>query len=46
MTMITFTAYSKVPDKANAQALGEALEALETAPTGVGVFEIEDGSQS
>ena len=46
MTMITFTAYSKVPDKANAQALGEALEALETAPTGVGVFEIEDGSQT
>ena len=30
--------------KEPAEALGEALERLDPAPTGVGVFEIEDGS--
>ncbi|QBY00093.1 50S ribosomal protein L11 methyltransferase [Rhodophyticola sp. CCM32] len=40
--MPTFTALTTLPGKAAAYALSEALEALE--PTGVGVFEIEDGS--
>ncbi len=42
--MTTFTALTTVPGQALAEALGEALEALEIAPTGIGVFEIEDGS--
>ncbi len=42
--MTTFTAFTTLPGEAPAQALGEALEALDPAPTGVGVFEIEDGS--
>ncbi len=33
-----------VNDRARAEALGEALETLDPAPTGVGVFEVEDGS--
>lgn len=33
-----------LPGKAEAEALGEAMERLEPAPTGVGVFEVEDGS--
>jgi ribosomal protein L11 methyltransferase len=32
-----------LPGKSQAEALGEALEELEPAPTGVGVFEVEDG---
>ncbi|WP_375550623.1 50S ribosomal protein L11 methyltransferase [Rhodophyticola porphyridii] len=40
--MPTFTALTTLPGKAAADALGAALEALE--PTGVGVFEMEDGS--
>ena len=40
--MPTFTALTTLPGEAPAQALAEALEALE--PLGVGVFEIEDGS--
>ena len=42
--MPTFTALTTLPGEAMAQALGEALEKLEPEPTGVGVFEIEDGS--
>lgn len=41
--MTTWTAFTTLPAKAPAEALGAALEALEPAPAGVGVFEIEDG---
>jgi ribosomal protein L11 methyltransferase len=40
--MPTFTALTSLPGKAPAEALGEALERLEPAPTGVGVSEIDD----
>ncbi len=40
--MTAFTAFTTLPGREEAEALGEALEALE--PEGVGVFEIEDGS--
>ena len=42
--MPTFTALTTLPGEAPAQALGEAMERLDPAPDGVGVFEIEDGS--
>jgi ribosomal protein L11 methyltransferase len=42
--MTTWTALTTLGDKTRAEALGEALEELEPAPTGVGVFELEDGS--
>ena len=42
--MTTFTALTTLPGREPAEALGEALENLEPEPTGVGVFEIEDGS--
>jgi ribosomal protein L11 methyltransferase len=42
--MPTWTALTTLPDSARAEALGEALEALEPEPVGVGVFELEDGS--
>lgn len=42
--MPTWTALTTLPQKPPAEALGEALEQLEPAPTGVGVFEMEDGS--
>ncbi|RBI86789.1 50S ribosomal protein L11 methyltransferase [Rhodosalinus halophilus] len=42
--MPTFTALTTLKGRDAAEALGEAMEALEPAPTGVGVFEIEDGS--
>jgi len=42
--MTTFTALTTLPDEERAQALGEALEDLDPAPVGVGVFELEDGS--
>ena len=41
---VTWTALTTLPDAAHANALGEALEALDPAPDGVGVFEMEDGS--
>jgi ribosomal protein L11 methyltransferase len=41
--MLTYTALTTLPVKSQAEALGEALEELEPAPTGVGVFEVEDG---
>ena len=42
--MPTFTALTTLTGKEPAEALGEALERLDPAPTGIGVFEIEDGS--
>ena len=42
--MSTFTAFTTLPDETRAHALGEALEGLPDAPTGVGVFEVEDGT--
>ena len=42
--MTTFTAFTKLSDKTAAEAIGEALEMLDPEPTGVGVFEMEDGS--
>ena len=42
--MPTWTALTILSDKEPAEALGEALEDLDPAPTGVGVFELEDGS--
>lgn len=42
--MPTYTALTTLPDETRATALGEALEGLEPEPTGVGVFELEDGS--
>ncbi|MEM0976103.1 MAG: 50S ribosomal protein L11 methyltransferase [Pseudomonadota bacterium] len=42
--MTCWTALTTLGDKTSAEALGLALEKLEPEPTGVGVFEIEDGS--
>lgn len=42
--MTTFTALTTLADRAHAYALGEAMENMQPAPTGVGVFEMEDGS--
>ena len=42
--MMTFTALSTLMGKENAERLGEAMERLMPEPTGVGVFEVEDGS--
>jgi ribosomal protein L11 methyltransferase len=42
--MPTFTAFTTLQGKDAAEALGEALETLDPAPYGVGVFEVEDGS--
>ncbi|WP_323020313.1 50S ribosomal protein L11 methyltransferase [Pararhodobacter sp.] len=42
--MPTYTALTTLSDETRAQALGEALEELDPAPVGVGVFELEDGS--
>ncbi|MEZ5716783.1 MAG: 50S ribosomal protein L11 methyltransferase [Paracoccaceae bacterium] len=42
--MPTFTALTTLTGKQAAEALGEAMEQLDPAPSGVGVFEIEDGS--
>ncbi|MCB1349710.1 MAG: 50S ribosomal protein L11 methyltransferase [Paracoccaceae bacterium] len=42
--MPTFTALTTLEGEAAAQALGDALETLDPEPTGVGIFEIEDGS--
>lgn len=44
--MSTWTAFTTVSGKLAADALGAALEVLEPAPTGVGVFEIEDQSET
>ena len=42
--MPTWTALATLPGRVAAEALAEAMEALDPAPTGVGAFEIEDGS--
>ena len=42
--MPTFTALTTLPGEDAAEALAEALERMNPDPTGVGVFEIEDGS--
>lgn len=42
--MPTYSALTTLPGEDEAEALGEALEKMEPAPEGVGVFEIEDGS--
>ena len=42
--MTTWTALTTLAGEAPGLALAEALETLDPAPTGVGVFEIEDGS--
>lgn len=42
--MPTYTALTTLTGGDSAEALGAALEKLDPAPTGVGVFEIEDGS--
>ncbi len=42
--MPTFTALTTLPGEAAALALSEAVEKMQPEPTGVGVFEIEDGS--
>ena len=42
--MPTFPALTTLPGEAAALALSEAVEKMQPEPTGVGVFEIEDGS--
>ncbi len=42
--MPTFTALTTLTGRDAAQALADAMERLAPAPTGVGVFEVEDGS--
>lgn len=40
----TWTAFTTLSDKDQAEALGLAIEEMDPEPMGVGVFEIEDGS--
>ncbi len=42
--MTTWTALTTLKDRAQADALGQSLEQLDIEPTGVGVFEVEDGT--
>ena len=42
--MPTFTALTTLTGKTAAEALGAAMERLDPEPTGIGVFEVEDGS--
>src|SRR6056297_2958612 len=42
--MPTFTAFTTLSGRTPAEELGAAMERLDPEPTGVGVFEIEDGS--
>ena len=42
--MSTFTAFTKLTSKQAAEGIGFAMERLEPEPSGVGVFEMEDGS--
>ncbi|MBV7377891.1 50S ribosomal protein L11 methyltransferase [Maritimibacter dapengensis] len=42
--MPTWTALTTLAGQAKAEALGNAMETLSPEPTGVGVFEMEDGS--
>ncbi|MDZ7708753.1 MAG: 50S ribosomal protein L11 methyltransferase [Roseovarius sp.] len=43
--MTTWTAITTVDDKDRAEGLAGALEAFDPAPTGIGAFEMEDGSK-
>jgi ribosomal protein L11 methyltransferase len=42
--MTTYTALTTLPGRKPAEALGAAMERLVPEPTGIGVFEVEDGS--
>ncbi|WP_377193478.1 50S ribosomal protein L11 methyltransferase [Ruegeria meonggei] len=42
--MPTFTALTTMTGKKAAEGLGDAMERLDPEPTGIGVFEVEDGS--
>lgn len=42
--MPTYTAFTTLMGKDAGDALGEAMERLHPEPTGIGVFEVEDGS--
>ncbi|MEL7089479.1 MAG: 50S ribosomal protein L11 methyltransferase, partial [Planctomycetota bacterium] len=42
--MPTFTAFTSLESEAPARRLAEAMERLDPEPTGIGVFEMEDGS--
>lgn len=42
--MSTYSAFTKASGKSTAEALGASLENMDPEPTGVGVFEMEDGS--
>ena len=42
--MTTFTAFTTLGDRDQAEALSEMLEDMDPEPYGIGVFEIEDGS--
>src|SRR5690625_7392906 len=42
--MTSWTALTTLPGREAAEALGEALERLDPAPTGIGVLDLEDGS--
>ena len=42
--MPTWTAITTLDDKARAESLAEALEDFDPAPSGIGAFEMEDGS--
>ncbi len=44
--MTTWTALTTLSGKARAEALGTRMEELAPEPTGIGVFEIEDGSDT
>jgi ribosomal protein L11 methyltransferase len=40
----TWTAFTTLASQDRAEALGETMETMDPAPTGIGVFELEDGS--
>jgi len=42
--MPTWTALTTLPGRDKAERLGAAMEEMDPAPTGIGVFELEDGS--
>ncbi|MFO6465653.1 50S ribosomal protein L11 methyltransferase [Jannaschia sp. KMU-145] len=44
ITPASWTALTTLSDKASAEALGAAMEQMDPAPDGIGVFEMEDGS--
>lgn len=44
ITPASWTALTTAPDKISAEGLGQAMESMDPAPDGIGVFEMEDGS--